>query len=74
MDVWLKSAEGSPFIGRVWPGNTVFVDFMNPTSSEYWKISIEEFLSVVDVDGIFFIYFTSFFLVKKTTTTIFRSL
>ncbi|EEB07051.2 hypothetical protein SJAG_02131 [Schizosaccharomyces japonicus yFS275] len=36
-DIFLKNPDGSLYIGAVWPGYTVFADFINPNSTEYWK-------------------------------------
>jgi len=53
MDIYIRSGKtGNPFVGRVWPGNTVFPDFLNPKSYDYWYQSIKEFLDLVPVDGI----------------------
>jgi len=52
MQVYLKGADGQDFVGRVWPGNTVFVDFLSPNAYDYWKLSINDFLQMVAVDGL----------------------
>ena len=36
--------EGGPFVGLVWPGETVFPDFILPTTREWWSKHCETFL------------------------------
>lgn len=55
LDIFLKNSTGDDFIGRVWPGNTVFPDFLHPRAYEYWKTSIQDFLELVPVDGNFLV-------------------
>lgn len=52
LDIFLKKADGDLFIGRVWPGNTVFPDFMNPRNYQYWRDSIADFLKLAPIDGL----------------------
>ena len=34
-DIWLKAANGSsPFLGAVWPGETVYPDWFNENTQE----------------------------------------
>jgi len=35
-DMLMKRRDGGPFVGRVWPGNTVFPDFLQPRVRETW--------------------------------------
>ncbi|KAI0648521.1 alpha-glucosidase [Trametes meyenii] len=36
-DIWLKAENGSsPFLGAVWPGVTVFPDWFNAKTEDYW--------------------------------------
>lgn len=51
-DVFIKNFDGSLFVGEVWPGLTVFPDFMNPKIIDYWGPLITEFLDGVKVDGL----------------------
>lgn len=32
----VQNTEGGPFEGHCWPGNSVWVDSLNPAASEYW--------------------------------------
>ncbi|XP_031575111.1 lysosomal alpha-glucosidase-like [Actinia tenebrosa] len=52
MGVFVNSTNGGPIVGKVWPGNTVFPDFLNPASLDYWKTQISEFHQVVPFDGL----------------------
>ncbi|MFA5161011.1 MAG: TIM-barrel domain-containing protein [Elusimicrobiales bacterium] len=35
-DYFLKNGDGSPFIGTVWPGKSVFADFTRDDVSQWW--------------------------------------
>ena len=52
LDIFLKNSTGDDFIGSVWPGNTVFPDFLHPRAYEYWKSSIQDFLGLAPIDGV----------------------
>ncbi|ESK89121.1 alpha-glucosidase [Moniliophthora roreri MCA 2997] len=54
LDLWLKWPNGSYIIGVVWPGPTVFPDWFNPRTQEYWNNEFEIFYSPedgLDIDG-----------------------
>lgn len=36
LDVLVKRADGSNFEGWCWPGSSVYVDFFNPKSWDWW--------------------------------------
>lgn len=36
-DVFIKDKNNNVFIGKVWPGNTAFPDFLNPVTQQYWQ-------------------------------------
>lgn len=36
LDILIKKADGTNFEGWCWPGNSVWVDFFNPKSWEWW--------------------------------------
>eukprot|EP01112_Ceratiomyxa_fruticulosa_P012496 TRINITY_DN3460_c0_g1_i1.p1 TRINITY_DN3460_c0_g1~~TRINITY_DN3460_c0_g1_i1.p1 ORF type:complete len:854 (+),score=189.03 TRINITY_DN3460_c0_g1_i1:554-3115(+) len=43
-DIFIKSADGkTPIVGEVWPGYTVFPDFLNPNTEDYWYDQISNF-------------------------------
>lgn len=35
-DVFLKKPDGAPYVGPVWPGNSVFPDFSRASASDWW--------------------------------------
>lgn len=41
-----------PFVGLVWPGKSVWVDFFHPNSSAYWSEMLAEMQQQVNFDGI----------------------
>ncbi|CAN6180102.1 unnamed protein product [Urochloa humidicola] len=50
-DVWVQKADGSPFIGEVWPGNCAFPDFTSERARAWWASLVKDFMSN-GVDGI----------------------
>ncbi|XP_051181003.1 uncharacterized protein [Lolium perenne] len=50
-DVWIKKADGSPFIGEVWPGDCVFPDFTSERIRTWWARLVRDFICN-GVDGI----------------------
>ncbi|KAI8974202.1 alpha-glucosidase [Trametes punicea] len=54
-DVWLKAAnDSSPFLGAVWPGVTVFPDWFNSKTQDYWTNEFKMFYNPdtgIDIDG-----------------------
>ncbi len=34
--LWVRKADGSTFVGPVWPGDAVFPDFTRPAARDYW--------------------------------------
>ncbi|KAH9857437.1 alpha-glucosidase [Lenzites betulinus] len=55
-DIWLKAANGSsPFLGAVWPGVTVFPDWFNTKTQDYWNNEFKLFYNPengLDIDGV----------------------
>jgi alpha-glucosidase len=37
-DMLLARSDGNPYVGKVWPGATVFPDFMQPRTRETWGL------------------------------------
>ncbi|OAY24303.1 hypothetical protein MANES_17G004600v8 [Manihot esculenta] len=50
-DVWVQSADGTPFTGEVWPGLCVFPDFTQSKARSWWAGLVKDFISN-GVDGI----------------------
>uniref|UniRef100_A0A8B9J0T4 Lysosomal alpha-glucosidase n=1 Tax=Amazona collaria TaxID=241587 RepID=A0A8B9J0T4_9PSIT len=49
--VFIRNATGQPLIGKVWPGPTVFPDFTNPETREWWHDMVKDFHDQVPFDG-----------------------
>ncbi|XP_036904943.1 maltase-glucoamylase, intestinal [Sturnira hondurensis] len=53
MKIWINASDGvTPFIGEVWPGNTVFPDYTNPECAAWWAKELELFHNQVEFDGV----------------------
>ncbi|KAF2140842.1 glycoside hydrolase family 31 protein [Aplosporella prunicola CBS 121167] len=55
LDVFLKTSNGSDFVGVVWPGPTVYPDWFHPSTQSYWNDEFVKFFSAdtgVDIDGL----------------------
>ena len=50
-DHWVQNADGTPFIGRVWPGACVFPDFTRAETRGWWASLYRDFVSH-GVDGV----------------------
>ncbi|KAL3320297.1 hypothetical protein Ciccas_001033 [Cichlidogyrus casuarinus] len=46
------SRTGKPIIGQVWPGDTLFPDFSNPATKQWWGDSAKKFHTQVPFDGL----------------------
>ncbi|OCT51452.1 putative alpha/beta-glucosidase agdC [Cladophialophora carrionii] len=54
-DIFMKRADGSNFVGVVWPGPTVFPDWFHPDTQGYWNDEFADFFSPetgVDISGL----------------------
>jgi len=51
-NAWLTKPDGDPYVGRVWPGDSVFPDFTNPTVRDWWADLFPQFITNSGVDGI----------------------
>ncbi|KAB2574162.1 putative alpha/beta-glucosidase agdC [Lasiodiplodia theobromae] len=54
-DVFLKTSNGSYFLGVVWPGPTVFPDWFHPNTQPYWTDQFASFFNAetgVDIDAL----------------------
>ncbi|KAJ7943956.1 Alpha-glucosidase [Quillaja saponaria] len=50
-NVWVQKADGTPFIGEVWPGSCVFPDYTQSKVRAWWASLVKDFISS-GVDGI----------------------
>ncbi|XP_028723035.1 sucrase-isomaltase, intestinal [Peromyscus leucopus] len=51
--VWVSEPDGTtPLIGEVWPGLTVYPDFTNPQTTEWWANECSIFHDKVNYDGL----------------------
>lgn len=52
MDIFVKNSSGQPFIGKVWnSGSTVWPDFTNPSSVNYWTVMLRSLHDQMPFDG-----------------------
>lgn len=52
INAWLTRPDGEAYIGRVWPGDSVFPDFTNPKVRDWWSGLFVKFLNDCHIDGI----------------------
>jgi alpha-glucosidase (family GH31 glycosyl hydrolase) len=51
--VYIKDANQSgPYVGRVWPGSTTFVDFFHPNATKYWQDMLNNLYQKVQFSGV----------------------
>lgn len=50
-DVWVKTADGENFVGRVWPGDCVFPDFTMTRAANWWAGLYQDFMAT-GIDGV----------------------
>lgn len=48
----MKNPDGSTYIGAVWPGYTVFPDWLNPKSGAFWANELATWHKQIPFDGI----------------------
>ena len=48
----MKNPDGSTYIGAVWPGYTVFPDWHNPKSNEYWANELVTYHQKIPYSGV----------------------
>ncbi|OMJ26506.1 Alpha-glucosidase [Smittium culicis] len=51
-DVFVKNADGSIYVGQVWPGYTAFPDWFAPNAEAYWHNELDLFYKQIDLDGL----------------------
>lgn len=52
MNAFIKNPDGSEYIGDVWPGYTVFPDWLNPNATIWWSESLKSHHDKIPWDGI----------------------
>ena len=53
LDIFIKSNyTKGPLIGKVWPGKTVFPDFLNPKIKTFWFKGLDNYYKLIEYDGI----------------------
>ncbi|MBQ3630656.1 MAG: DUF5110 domain-containing protein [Prevotella sp.] len=50
-DYYVKTKDGEPFVGRVWPGDTHFPDYIRPEVRHWWSTLYKDFMAT-GIDGI----------------------
>jgi alpha-glucosidase (family GH31 glycosyl hydrolase) len=51
--VYVMDASGKkPYVGKVWPGPTTFVDFFHPNATQYWVDMLDKLYSKVQFSGV----------------------
>ena len=50
-DYWVKTADGKPFVGDVWPGACHFPDFLRPEVRHWWATLYKDFMAT-GIDGV----------------------
>ncbi|CAO1619320.1 unnamed protein product [Parajaminaea phylloscopi] len=51
-DVFLKNANGTTYVGQVWPGFTYFPDWLSDNAQTWWNQGFKNFSELVDFSGI----------------------
>ena len=51
-DVFLKNPDGSLYIGQVWPGYTVFPDWLAANTSSWWMYTVLDWYKKIAFDGL----------------------
>lgn len=52
LDVFVKNADGSEYVGQVWPGYTTFPDWWHPNITDYWGKELIAWMGLLELDGI----------------------
>ncbi|KAM8798466.1 lysosomal alpha-glucosidase-like [Eudromia elegans] len=50
--LFINTTQGQPLIGQVWPGFTVFPDFSNQDTHQWWLENLQRFHAQVPFDGL----------------------
>ncbi|CAM5083145.1 unnamed protein product [Natator depressus] len=54
MGIWVNNSDGvTPAVGKAWPpGDSVFPDYTNPRTADWWIQMCIEFKTILDYDGL----------------------
>ena len=50
-DVFCQTASGRPYIGSVWPGDSLFPDFTLPEARDWWAGHLARWMTASGIDG-----------------------
>ncbi|KAJ2611187.1 hypothetical protein H4S08_003272 [Coemansia sp. RSA 1365] len=50
-NVFIKNADGSEYIGQVWPGHTTFPDWFAANVSSWWSDELRRYFDALPIDG-----------------------
>ena len=50
--LFCRYADGRPYVGKVWPGETAFPDFVREEGRRWWAEKVLDFMDSFGVDGI----------------------
>ena len=50
--VFLKGADGQPFVGKGWAGDVVYPDFTHAKAMDWWHKGISDFHTQIPFDGL----------------------
>lgn len=51
VNAYIRNGEESEYIGILWPGFSVFPDFIMKSTQEWWADEIKRFHDILDFDG-----------------------
>ena len=51
-NVFVRDGDGKVLIGKVWPGDTAFVDFFQPNATIYWGDMLDRLYQKVQFSGV----------------------
>jgi hypothetical protein len=51
--VFIRNPDGSEYIGKVWPGYTVFPDYFHPNTTSWWTEMLQDWFDLgIEFDGL----------------------
>lgn len=51
-NVYIRDPSGEPYMGKVWPGDTTFVDFFHPNATQFWIDMLDLLYKKIPFDGL----------------------